>query len=112
MDQNRLTIGLFPLLGLATVICSVPPASGRAAASHYHSTTESFDGAVSWLLSGLAMEADIEASEAEAQLALMSAILGGAPAELPSGSARGAEMDRDGYLGSAAPDKKQLTDKR
>jgi hypothetical protein len=39
-----------------------------------------------WMLEGTALEADIEAGEADAQQALMSAILGGAPSLQRSGA--------------------------
>jgi hypothetical protein len=79
MGQEQWIAGTFPLLALAAMLFGASHTIG-----HAH-TAASVRGAVSardvadWLLKGMAAEADIEASEAEAQQAFVSAILGGAP---------------------------------
>jgi hypothetical protein len=79
MRQEQWIAGTFPLLALAAILFGVSHTVGHAhTAASVHNTVSVRDVA-DWLLRGTAMEADIEASEAEAQQALVSVILGGAP---------------------------------
>ena len=85
MDLDRLLAGALPLFALAMMLSGVPHAFGRRAAAH-HAIGISLGNVANWMLEGTALEADIEAGEADAQQALMSAILGGAPSLQRSGA--------------------------
>ena len=79
LDQDRWALGLLPMLALVAMLGGSPHAFGRTQAVAHRVSGLTAADLVRWMLDGMAMQSDIEASEAEAQQALISAILGGAP---------------------------------
>jgi hypothetical protein len=104
MDLNRWLAGALPLLALAMMLSGAPHAFGRTGAAH-HAFAITLGDLTNWMRKGTALESDIEATEAGAQQALMSAILGGAPtgalASAPTLAA--ASEIRSGEIGSRVP---------
>ena len=79
LDQDRWVLGLLPMLALVAMLGGSPHAFGRSQASAHRASGLTAADLAHWILDGMAMQSDVEASEADAQQALIATILGGAP---------------------------------